>query len=115
MSLICAETGQDLLVKDPLYTATQWSTATHYALHHGVIERIPHAMRRPTPCRSDEDGVDVHEGVSTPNLPFFAHVYSWSGFRAGRFLFSISPETAVKHLPNLSHLLLARRGHKEAL
>lgn len=96
MSLLCIETGRDILYGEPLMAGTRAGAGFFTALSQEVIDRIPESERRPTPCEPSEGGVDIHEASSGRN---FNGSYTWSDFTLGEFLFSISQEAAEKYLP----------------
>jgi hypothetical protein len=98
MSLICIEIGRDIEYGEILRAGTRQGAGSFSALSQEVIERIPESERRSTPCEPADGGVDIHEASSGRN---FNGSYTWSGFRHGKFLFSISQEAAEKYLPRL--------------
>ncbi len=97
MFLTCDETNHSLEETWPLWAGTRSDVPTHSALSHNVIQKIPEDQRRSTPCQPSvgDDGVDIHEAESTTHRGF----YHMTGFKLGRFAFSISGETARKYLP----------------
>lgn len=98
MSLICVETGKDIIFGTPLWAGKWDDSGVFYALSQEAIDRIPDAERRPRPCGSGEPGVDIHAGRSGRN---FNGSYTWTGFRPAGFRFSLSETAARKYLPSL--------------
>jgi hypothetical protein len=98
MSLICVETGRDIIFGTPLWAGKRNGTDIFYALSQEAIDRIPSVERRLTPCAPGEAGVDIHAGISGRN---FNGSYIWSQFRAAAFGFSMSEAAARRFLPHM--------------
>ncbi len=96
MSLICVETGRDILFGEELMAGSRSDVKLFCALCSDVISKIVESEKRLTKCRPEEGGVDIYEGTSTCN---FNGSYTWSGFEIGNFLFSISQKTAERCMP----------------
>jgi hypothetical protein len=98
MSLLCVETGKDIVFGTPLWAGKQGASDVYFALSQEAIDCIPAAERRSRPCARGESGVDIHAGVSGRN---FNGSYTWTEFRAAGFRFSVSETAARKYLPQL--------------
>ena len=94
MSLLCRETEAYIWEREKAYMVIH-PMRDGYAVGEPVVEKIPLKARRDKPCGPFEDGLDVHEGVGTKS----AGTWQWSTFSHGKFLFSISAETAKRYLP----------------
>ena len=105
MSLLCDETGTDIVYGTELYMSTRNNSADGMftALSSEVVSVIPIEERRASPCNYAEGdgGLDIHSGSAGRNS---TGSYAWSSMEIGDFLFSISSETALKFLPhNYAH------------
>ena len=97
MSLICDETGRDIIYGESLQVGTREDVEFYSALCEEVIARIPESERRPEPCVRGDGGVDIHRATSGKN---FNGAYTLTvGFQIREFLFSVSKETAEKYIP----------------
>ncbi|GEM_PF-2944231 len=96
MSLICDETDRDIEYGDVLMAGTRDDVEFYAALSQEALGRIPESEKRPTPCEPNENGVNIHEAMSSRN---FNGSYTVSDFELGEFRFSISKETAKRCLP----------------
>lgn len=94
MSLLCRETQKYMWAKEKAYMAIH-PIRQGYAISEPVISKIPASARRAQPCSHFEDGLDIYEGKGTKS----AGTWQWSTFKHGKFLFSISEETAKLYLP----------------
>jgi hypothetical protein len=97
MSLLCAETQQYIMFGTPLFCGSLKEGGFMCALSEGVVAHIPVGERRADPCATTEDGLNIYE-ASSADEPTSRGAYQ-SGFSKGRFLFSVSPETARRYLP----------------
>ena len=97
MSLLCDETDRDIEYGQVLMAGTRGDVEFYSALSQEVLGHIPETEKRPTPCEPGDGGVDIHEASSTQNMN---GSYTISDFTLGKFLFSLSRETAEKYLPN---------------
>jgi hypothetical protein len=108
MSLLCDETGRDIEFGTVLMAGIHEDNPDIiYALSQEALRRIPESEKRSTPCESGDGGINVHEASSSRN---FNGSYSFFDFTHGGFVFSVSKETAEKHLPTHSrnHTLASR-------
>jgi len=97
LSLICAETREHIRFGEPLYAAEPAGAAACCSVSRKVLDLIQPDVRRPEPCATPEDGLNVHAASS--GGPTFRGFYEWSTFRKGAFLFSLSAEHAAQYLP----------------
>jgi hypothetical protein len=104
MSLLCAETGGLIEFGTELWAVTRGDMIYFQALSAPVLECVLDSEKRPEPCQLGEGGVDIHVGTSTRN---FTGSYSWLNFAKGKFLYSLSQESAEEYLPHLIQLLPA--------
>ena len=93
MSLICAETKRDIKYGSPLHAAAREDWYFFSALSEGVLKQIPEEEIRPIPAESVGEGINIHLATSSLNP---TGSYTISDFTLGKFLFSISAETAKK-------------------
>jgi hypothetical protein len=103
MALICAEREEMIWKGEGLFAAVH-PLGEGYALSGLAVRDIPEGERCPRPREGLVDGLDIHAGSSTVSTG----TYSMSDFRKGKFLFSISEETAQRYLPKT-----LRRIHAE--
>ena len=96
MSLICFETGRDIDCETPLYAVTRTYLNSIDALSASVVDKIPEERRLPSPINPVSGGLDIHEAASGEGL---SGQYTLGGFSLGKFLFSVSRETAEEFLP----------------
>ena len=97
MSLICDETGKDIEYGDVLMAGARRDISFFSALSQEVLKQIPDSKKLSTQRNPIKGGVDIHEATSSRN---FNGSYTFCDFQLGKFLFSISQETAMKYLPN---------------
>lgn len=102
MSLYCHESEEYINFGEPLYAVTQKDINFFSALCQKIIDRIPIEDRKIEPCKSKNDGVDIHIASSTENM---TGTYTLCDFALESFLFSISHETAKKYLPKFVKML----------
>ncbi len=96
MSLICDETGKYIEYGDVLMAGARSDVDFFSALSQEVLKQIPDSEKLPKPRDPINGGVNIHEATSLRN---FNGSYTLCDFQLGKFLFSISQETAVKYLP----------------
>lgn len=100
MSVLCLETNKSIRHGSILLGATRRDIDTFYALSDEAISGIPHSERRYRPCTNfsgaNSGGLDIHGATSTKGVD---GNYTLMHMRIGRFLFSISKESAEKYLP----------------
>ncbi len=96
MSLICDETGKDIRYGGVLMSGTRPGVGFYSALSQEALGPIPESERRKELCEPSDGGVDIHYSTSSEGIN---GNYTLSGFELGEFAFSISEETALKHIP----------------
>jgi len=106
MSLACYEHLEQaphfLTVHDTIFCVTTAEDDDFTAICCLVVDAIPNNLRLARPVR---DGVDVHSGSSTPNLPHkLSDHLSYRGFTIGDRLFSITRQTARLYMPRTAGL-----------
>jgi len=97
MSLLCAETREFIPFGDPLFCAEPKDATACCAFSQKAMDLIPEDVRRPEPCATPDDGLNVHRASS--GGPTFRGMYEWSSMKKGNFLFSLSAADAQEHLP----------------
>lgn len=105
MSLCCDETGRTLQADERIWAATRRETDQCSVLSREVFERIKNSIRRERSERGD-GGLDIHE--AEPGSTLIGKL-SRQQFKFGKFLFSISRETAMQCMPNVSAHYESRR------
>lgn len=100
--LKCAETGEVISSNETFFVGVGNGLEISneiiiYALSASVISRIPQEERSPKHCSFDTLGIDISQGRAEWTAQ---NKYDFDSFDMGKFLFSLSKESAKKHLPN---------------
>ena len=106
MSLICDETGQEMKYGIKLMAGTRDDVYFFSAISQEILKEIPSSQKRKKPCDTNDEGINIHLASSKENIIrgfLGGHPtgnYSKKHFELGKFLYSISRETAEQYLPN---------------
>ena len=99
MTLVCDEHGLAITSTESLFVSYRQGFDICAALAPHDIDPIPESERLNRRRSPDEPGLDIYEGTDQLGKPVLG-VKSFLGYWApGKFLFSISGETAVRYLP----------------
>jgi len=96
VSLLCSETNKDIEYGTTLMAGTRPGEKFYHALSEEALARIPESEKSLVLCGPGSSGINIHEATSSKN---FNGNYTFSDFKLGEFLFSISKEAAEKHIP----------------
>lgn len=102
MSLLCSESESVIPGRRKAY-AVSHPLGPGYAVDERAIVRIPVSERRPLRCDQFEEGLNVHEGEGAKGE--LTGNWQTTTFAQGKFLFSISEETAKRYLPRTVALI----------
>lgn len=110
MSLSCGECEYLIGYGAPLYAVTAKDSKMFTAVCGDCLAKIPKGTR--SPCTDiQEEGLTFTEATSTRNIigPVDLGTYTWSRFRHGKPLFSITHETAFRTVPKLATMYLRQK------
>lgn len=95
MSVMCGETERAVGIDDESYFAATHPKSDQFtSLSTGVVDRIPKEERRAVPAELGDTGINIHEATGNRLLEM----------TLGRFLFSVSRETAEQYFPRVSRM-----------
>jgi hypothetical protein len=91
--VVCRQSKTVIDLNRPFYAFTHGDLAGFGPLSAKVVEAIPEKFRRPSPCQSGENGLDIHLAIPVENE---------KGFGLRQIQFSLAPVHVAKFLPRIS-------------